>query len=158
MSIHFPLQKTIQDTLGMLLGREVVVKKVPVDLADMATVAAYADDRDALVAVVAADLGFACGAGASLCLMPGGAAEDSVASGAVQEELKEPVHEVLNIMAQLFNSAKTAHVRLVKVFHREDGPPAPAVVHLLREGGKSLCLDVSIKGYPGGRLLLRTAG
>lgn len=158
MSIHFPKQKIVQDTLGKLLGRDVELKRVPPDLGGAFVVAAYANDRNALVAVVATDLSFACGSGAALCLMPAGPAREAIDAGAMDEDLKEPVHEVLNIMAQLFNSAKTAHVRLVRVFHKADGRPPPAVLNMLLEGKKTLSLEATIKGYPGGRILLRTAG
>lgn len=156
MSDELPNPKEVRDLLNGLLGQ-------PVDLEmcnawgpaaqDAATIAEFVSDTGALEAIAVLDLPLAVFTGAALGLLPAGGALDMVEERQPSAMVVDNVHEVLNILATLFNVADHPHVRLSAV-HGPGGPFPPAVDHVANRPNSRLDFVVSIKGYGAGRLAL----
>ena len=92
-------------------------------------------------------------AGAALCMVPANVAEESVKRDEMPDHLVENFREIVNILARLLNSSRTAHLRLADV-HPLPGE-LPAGVSSLRDRPEfRRDFAVHIDGYGQGRLSL----
>ncbi len=114
MRCPLPARASFRDLLRDLLGREVQVRPgLPQDLdAELpAYLAAYRFDEGDVAALAVTDLRLSAAAAASIAAMP---PEETWAqvkeAGALDEELTEFLHEVVNVSAKLLNSPSTPHV------------------------------------------------
>ncbi|WP_052668798.1 hypothetical protein [Nitriliruptor alkaliphilus] len=111
-----PARASYRDLLRDLLGRAVEVRPgPPQELSGEAPsyLAAYRYDEGEVAALAVADLDLATAAGAAIAMMPPQETRAAVAeAGALDEELLEFFHEVVNVAAKLLNSPTTAHVVL----------------------------------------------
>lgn len=149
-----PNAMEVRELLTDLLGRDVEVAPAPVFAGDSAvgsTFAVYVDDHDTPRVLAVLDLALSAYAGASVGLLPGGAAADAIAEGDLTPMLRENLGEVLNVMAALLNEAGRPHVRLTDV-HHVDAWPHPQVVADAATVGRRLDLSVTIPLYGTGRL------
>ena len=140
--------------LGDMLGRDITV--APRDaytptLTDRHSVAVYVDDQNQMAAVAALDLPLSVWIGAAIGLVPPGGAEDQVDEGELTAAVRDNLHEVLNILAALFNKPGTPHLRIYSM--HAPGEPVPSDVALLVKSiGNRLDLDVTVGGYGSGKL------
>jgi hypothetical protein len=79
--------------------------------------------------------------------------EEAMRKGELPENLVENVQEIANIMAQLFNSPKTPHLRLNTV-HQMPGELPPAVTRLWDAPEFRRDFAIAIEGYGNGRMAL----
>lgn len=111
-----PARASYRDLLRDLLGRAVEVRPGPAqELSDEAPayLAAYRFDEGEVAALAVADLALATAASAAIGMMPPVETRAAVTeAGALDEELLEFFHEVVNVAAKLLNSPTTAHVVL----------------------------------------------
>ncbi len=111
-----PARASYRDLLRDLLGRTVEVR--PGAAQELTSdnpsyLAAYRYDAGEVAALAVADLAFATAAAAAIGMMPPVETRDTVAeAGALDEELLEFFHEVVNVAAKLLNSPTTPHVKL----------------------------------------------
>jgi hypothetical protein len=155
-STELPQPKHVRDMLLDLLGRDVEValgdawSPLP---RDMAAAAEFVDDRYGLRAVALLDLPLAVYAGAAIGLVPAGGAQDMVDERMPTSMVEENLFEVLNVMASLFNTDTSAHVKIAAM--QPPGADLPAdIAQLVRRLTGRLDLNVSIDGYGEGRLAL----
>jgi len=158
-SFPVPIQEDIRDLLVDLLGRGAAVDKVGrLDLEEdeAAVVAEYVTDEGDVGALCIVDGPFATRTGAALSMVPAAVAEESVRRNEVPDHLLENFREIVNILARLLNSPRTAHLRLSGV-HVLPGD-LPAGVTLLRDAPEfRRDFAVQIEGYGAGRLSLLVA-
>lgn len=152
---RLPIQETIRDLVGDLLGRATIATKQPEALegTEVAVVAEYVNQAGAPATLAVCDAGFANGVGGALTLVPIPVVEESTAAGEVPDNLLENVQEVLNIMAKLFNSAAAPHVRLKGLHRGVDELPGP-VAELLAGARARKDFAVEVDGYGRGRVAL----
>lgn len=152
---RLPIQETVRDLVGDLLGRPAMVLKQAEPLADaaVAVVATYVNEADKVATVALCNLGFANGVGAALSLVPIPIAREATAAGEVPDNLLENVQEVLNVMARLFNTATAPHVRLQGV-HRGTGDLPASAAALLASPRSRKDFAVDVEGYGPGRVAL----
>jgi hypothetical protein len=151
-----PAPARVRELLGDLLGRQVDVRPgEPLTPADdrTTTVAVFVDDSLTLRLVGMADLAFSAYAGASIGLVPVGAAERAIEEGALPATLEENLREVFRTCASLLNAEGLPHVRLLSVHHPGSVPP-PQVHATACTLGRRLDLEVDIAGYGTGRFSL----
>jgi len=156
MTVTLPGLMPVKNMIEDLLGRSVeVTPGDPLKADDLKTslVALYTDDRKQLVSVFALDLPMAAYCGAALGLMPAGAAEDAVDEKSLSPALLENVSELCNIFAGLLNKEGSPHVKLYSVIPPGADIPNDAHAYVLALG-RRLDVNVSIKGYGGGRLAI----
>jgi hypothetical protein len=137
-----------------LVGREVVVDKVPppaLDLTVPATVAAYERAGGILGAVVVCDLALTARFGAALAMVPPGVANEAVGLGALPDDLVEHHREVVNVAARLFNRPNLPHVRLRDV-ELTPGTLSHDVKALLNGARERLAMEVEVEGYGAGTM------
>ena len=154
MPIHLPQPKQLRDLLTDLLDREVTLSPsgpygpgpdTP------ASVAVYVDDGLRISAAIVCDLPFSAYAGAALGLVPPGGAQAAVEEGALDDNLRDNLYEVLNIAASVFNVAGADHLRLHEL-HPAGPPLLPQVrMHALTLGRRE-DLAVEVAGYGSGLL------
>ena len=115
-----PHLKAVRDLLSDLTGRDIEVKSgadpVGVGGALGSMVGLYVDDLLRSAAVICFDLPLAAYSGAALGLVPVAGAEAAIEDGDLPKNLFENCHEVLDIMASLFNLPDAPHLRLYATY------------------------------------------
>lgn len=150
-----PIPEDVRDFLGDLLGKPVSVSKKPVtDLSEIDleeekwVTGLYVNDKNALIGACIADLRLAANAGAALAMISEQVAKESIAAGALGENLRDNFYEVVNIVSALLNGPSVPHLRLTEMV---DGIP-DEVVELSKRAAGNKRYDVTIVGYEGGTL------
>jgi hypothetical protein len=139
-----------------MLGRDITV--APAEpwaptLHDLGAVAVYVDDGCRLRALICCNLELSVALGASIALIPAKMAANSVDDQRLTQDMAENLHEVLNILASLFNPPNAPHVRL-HALHLPGEPPPADLSARLRAWGARVDLQIEVDGYGGGRLSL----
>ncbi len=151
-----PPNMIVRDMLSDTLGRDVKIgpsEPWSPSVRDLGAVAVYVDDGMRLRALISCNLELAVVLGASIALIPARAAAECVAERQLTDDMVENLHEVLNILAALFNRPDSPHVKLYAL--HVPGKPVPADLSgQLRAFGKRLDLKIEVAGYGGGRLSL----
>lgn len=155
-NLKLPNPNDVEETLGMLVGKSVTAKRIvtPGKLPGVGTVSIYTFDDDEVGAAVFCELGLTNSLGASMMMIPAGAAEDATDEGEIPKNLLENFHEVANVITSLLNDRRS-HAKRVKldrvvVLPEElDGETSS----LIASPGRIASYDVFIPGgYPGGEL------
>lgn len=155
-SFPVPIQEDIRDLLVDLLGRGAAVDKTgPLRLEEdeSGIVAEYITDEGAVGAICIVDGPLVSRAGAALSMVPASVAEESVSRNQIEEHLLENTREIVNILARLLNSSRTAHLRLSAVHVLPGQLPEP-VTGLQNAPEFRRDFAVHIDGYGPGRLSL----
>jgi hypothetical protein len=159
-AVPVPHPKQVRDLFLSLTGKDVEVGPAhPVLVGrEPAAVAVYVTDRLATGAVVACDLDLAAYAGGALGLVPVPQLEQARDDGRLSADLADNVHEVLNVLASVFNDSPEApHLRLHAVHGVGEKLPTD-VASMLGFVVRRLDLQVTITGYGGGRLSVVSIG
>jgi len=163
-----PIPEAIRELLVDLLGRKATVSRIekpgPADeeegeeeaapAAPAATfLATYVADDDTVGVICIADLALSAALGAALTMVPPALVDESIKAGHLAESaLLENFQEVVNIMARLFNSNDTPHVRWHTVLQLPDEEVPPGVESLLKRPSARRDLSVTCDGYGSGTL------
>jgi hypothetical protein len=150
---HLPAPMAIRELLADLLGREVSLTPAAPFApgpANPATIAVYVDDSLVVRALVVVDLSLSAHTGAAIGLVPVGGAQAAVEDGALPDNLRDNLAEVLNIAASLFNTPGSLHLRLYDV-HPAGGPLPPDLQVKALTLGRREDLAVDIATYGSGR-------
>jgi len=110
----------------------------------------YVDDKNRLRCACVADVPLAATAAAALALIPRATADSAITLGALDENLLENYHEVVNILSKFLNGPTVPHVRLAELV---EGVPDDLGA-LLTGTTRRRDYDVTVVGYPGGHLTL----
>lgn len=159
MSTRFPMpiQEAVRDLIADLVGRAVAVSKIEPPERDVDAYLVFADyvtDDDEVGVVCVADLGLVASAGAALTLVPAAVAEESVRKKTLGEEmLLENFREIVNVMARLFNSGDTPHVRSRSVYEATEELPSD-VLAIVEQPSARRDLGITVEGYGSGALSL----
>jgi hypothetical protein len=113
----------------------------------------YVDDSWQPRALIACNLELSVALGASIALIPARMAAICVEEGRLTDYMAENLHEVLNILATLFNPPGAPHVRLDTAHVPGTLPPAGVSAQLSACGYREN-LKVEVAGYGGGQLSL----
>ena len=148
-----PSLNDVSGLFAMLFGERTVCKTCATRLPDeqTAVVATYRDSTGQVRRVLACDLGFANSAGASLSMIPPGAADEAIKKGEVPDNILANLHEVLNIAVNLFTVSFGGRLELGDVLRTTN---ADASLKALIKSGGSMGLEVSIPRYSSGRVSL----
>jgi hypothetical protein len=155
-TVPLPAPKDVRDMIGGLVGKQVTVSLgAPVTPAPdrPVAVAVYVDPQMAVNALCLMDLGAAAYTGGSLALLPPGGCQDAVEEdGELSGMLLEALHEVVNVLAALFNTPGAPHSKLHKLY----GPGAdlPGDIEGMLAAFNRIDLDVEVQGYGKGSLSL----
>ncbi len=144
-----PEPEDVRELLVALLAREVLVDlgaSAELHEGSAAAVGVYVTDREHVASLVLVDGPLACRAGAALSMLPAAVADESIGEGGVPANLLDNTGEVLNVLARLLNSERTAHVRLraVRPLPADLGHEAAA---LLASPADRRSFTVDIDGY-----------
>ena len=147
-----PDAERVRELLTCLLGRQVTVSrtrnKLPVKTAH--SFAAYRNDEDAIGALWTADVEAGSYLGAALSMVPPGLALEAIRKADLPETLHENLYEVVNVLASLFDTPGSPHMRLDMLVTSKDGLPTEAS-SLLRRPQNRLDLRIEIAGYGSGQ-------
>ncbi|TIC78625.1 hypothetical protein [Nocardioides sp. GY 10127] len=151
---HLPEPKQVKDLFTDLLDRAVELRPGPpfaVSPSYPASIASFVDDRLIVRAVVALDLPLSAHLGSALALVPASGAEAAIEDGALPDSTAEGLSEVFNVMASLFNTEETAHVKLYQAHCSGAQLPHDARARTQILGRREDYL-VDVAGYGSGRL------
>ena len=155
-TVQLPAPKDVRDMLAALVGKQVTVSPgAPVTPAPDCPVATavYVDPQMAVNALCLMDLGAAAYTGGSLALLPPGGCQDAVEEdGELSGLLVEALHEVVNVLAALFNTPGAPHSKLHKLY--APGADLPGDIEGMLAAFNRIDLDVELQGYGKGSLSL----
>jgi hypothetical protein len=147
-----PAAKDVKDLFEGLLGKACEFHEgKTLDASGKNLVATYVDDALVMRALVVVDLPLAVYTGAAIGLLPPGGAQDLVADGELPKNHRENAAEVLNIMASLFNTPGSPHLRLYSTHAPGEALAADVAANLAKKGGR-VDYSVDVKGYGKGAL------
>jgi hypothetical protein len=143
-----PTLDNVQKLMQCLLGNGVQAKQSVTgpDTSKPYVLASYVDESDRIRRVLTCDLGLANSMGAAISMIPAGLAADSTKAGAVPDNIKLNLHEVLNICVNLFTEVSRERLTLKDMKVCAAGEAAPAV-------SQSIKFNVQIPKYSGGIML-----
>jgi hypothetical protein len=121
-------------------------------------VAEYVDQSGMVQRVLVCDLSFANKIGAALTMIPPALAEDATASGKIPNNIRDNLHEVLNICVNLFS--ETVHERLVLYSVKLSSEPEDHATNQLFDGRptKHAAFKIDVPNYGTGQIELIVAG
>jgi len=155
-TVPLPAAKDVRDMLSGLVGKPVGVNPgAPVTPTPdkPVAVAVYVDPQMAINAICVMDLGAAAYTGASLALLPPGGAQDAVEEdGELSGLLVEALHEVVNVLSALFNTAGAPHSKLHKLY--APGDDLPGDIAGMLANFNRIDLAIEVPGYGKGALSL----
>ena len=125
MPTHYPVPRSeaVQEVLHAMVGADVKVsvdKHPEIDDDAPAVLAEFVNDRDHIGALCLVDHKAAISLGSALVGVLPEAAQTAIDGYKLDDEAIENVREVVNVLAQLFNSEFTPHVRF-RDLHRQPG-------------------------------------
>jgi hypothetical protein len=154
--VELPAPKDVRDMLAGLVGKSVTVSPgAPVTPAENrpVAVAVYVDPQMTINALCLMDLGASAYTAGALALLPPGGCQDAVEEdGELSGMLVEAVHEVVNVLAALFNTPGAPHSKLHKLYAPGEDLPGDIVGMLAAFNRIDLVVDV--QGYGKGNLSL----
>jgi hypothetical protein len=151
-----PRPKAVKDLLEGMLEREIELKPAnPPRAGDLSrtAIAIYVDPNFNLAAVAGAELPLAATVGAAMGAVPPGAVQACVAERALSPKIAEKFEDVCESLTALLNKEGQPRIRLYQVFLPGKAAPGDASSRLLALGSR-LDLDVTVPGYPAGKLSL----
>ncbi|HEV7211601.1 MAG TPA: hypothetical protein VGN47_07785 [Blastococcus sp.] len=155
-TVLLPAAKDVRDMLAGLVGKPVAVSPgAPVTPTPdrPVAVAVYVDPQMAVNALCLMDLGAAAYTGGALALLPPGGCQDAVdEDGELTPLLVEALHEVVNVLAALFNTPGAPHSRLHKLY--APGDDLPGDIEGILAGFNRIDLAVEVPTYGKGALSL----
>ncbi len=151
---RMPNAAQLGEFLRDLLGKEVTLTAHAEELGTGATdglVCGVLLEEDGSVGgACIADLSAAAYAGASLAMIPKGAADEAIASGQLTPTLRDNFAEVVNIITGIVNNPIQPHLRMSGV---EDGVSDAVRDLLIRAAGRS-SFDLDVEDYGTGKFAL----
>jgi hypothetical protein len=114
----------------------------------------YVGPDGQLAALLLADVPLAASLGAALVMLPPVVVQECIDRGRIDDNVAENLREVLNVCAGLFNSAATPRVKLADLATVTKLPDQVAAFAKAATG--RLDVDVTVPGYPGGKMTLMT--
>jgi hypothetical protein len=155
-TVQLPAAKDVRDMLAGLLGKPVAVHSgAPVTPAPgkPVSVAVYVDPYMAINGICVMDLGASAYTGAALALLPPRGARDAVEEdGELTSLLAEALHEVVNVLAALFNTPGAPHSKLHQLY--APGEDLPGDVQGMLANVNRVDLGIEVPGYGTGAISL----
>lgn len=144
----------VKDLLSDLLGKDVSAEPTSdLDFTDdtlAAVTGLFVENSGELSGLCIADLAWASHSGAGLAMIPRPVAEESIASGVLEGEIRQNFHEVANILTTLLNGPSVAHLKITEVV---DGVPPEARDFVVKAAGRRTFL-CTLPEYGSGTLAL----
>ena len=155
-TVLLPAAKDVREMLEGLVGRPVTVGTgAPVTPAPdrPVSVAVYVDPHMAINALCVLDLGASAYTGGALALLPPGGCQDAVEEDHELSGIQaEALHEVVNVLAALFNTPGAPHSKLHKLYPA--GDDLPGDIEGMLAGFNRIDVALEVQGYGKGGLSL----
>ncbi len=149
-TIPLPTAKGVRDMLTGLVGKPVgVTPGAPLtpEVDRPVSVAVYVDPNMAVNALCLMDLGAAAYTGGALALLPPGGCQDAVEEdGELTGMQLEALHEVVNVLAALFNTPGAPHSKLHKLYAPDEELPGDLVGMLAAFNRVDLAIEIPTYG------------
>ena len=155
-TVVLPAAKDVKDMLSGLVGKPVAVNPgppvTPTEKSPV-SVAVYVDPGMAINALCVMDLAASAYTAGALALLPPGGCQDAVEEdGELSGMLVEALHEVVNVLSALFNTAGAPHSKLHKLY--APGEDLPGDVAGMLANFNRIDLAIEVPGYGKGGLSL----
>ena len=154
MPTHYPVPRTdaLQEVLHAMVGSDVKVtleKHPEIDDDAPAVLAEFVSDEDNVGALCLVDHKAAISLGSALIGVLPEAAQTAIDGYKLDDEAIENVREVVNVLAQLFNSEFTPHIRF-RDLHRQPGKLPDDTQELRRKPLGARHFRVTVEKYATG--------
>lgn len=149
-----PEPAQVRETLQMMVGRSVTVADAgwaPPEGADPVAIASFIDDADVLRAVAWVDLSGAAALGAAMSMLPTARLQEMLATGELDEEVYENLHETFNIASALLNTETSVHLR-IRELERPDTGICEDVLDLLADPRAAGYYHLEVEEYGSGTM------
>lgn len=127
----------VEGLLSDLLGKDVSAEPTnDIDLNDDTShpvCALFVDESGDLSGLCIADIAWASRAGAGLAMIPPPVADETIASGVLEDEIRQNFYEVANILTALLNGPSVAHLKITELV---DGVPPEARDLIIKASGR----------------------
>jgi hypothetical protein len=154
--VQLPAAQHVKDMLAGLVGKPVTVSPgAPVTPTPESpvSVAVYVDPYMNVNALCVMDLAASAYTGSALALLPPGGAQDAVEEdGELTGMMVEALHEVVNVVSALFNTAGAPHSKLHKLY--APGEDLPGDIAGMLAAFNRIDLAVDVPGYGKGGISL----
>ena len=155
-TVLLPAAKDVREMLEGLVGRTVVVSPgAPVTPAPdrPVAVAVYVAPDMSVNALCLMDLGASAYTAGGLALLPPGGCQDAVEEdGELTSLMVEALHEVVNVLAALFNTPGAPHSKLHRLY--APGEELPGDIAGMLAAFNRIDLAVEVQGYGKGAISL----
>jgi len=151
-----PTPDAIAKMMSDLLGTPTIAKALSaaVPVPTLKVFSTYVDDTNKLTWIGAMDVACAASTGSALAMMPLGPVTDAVKTNTLTPAMVENSREVANVTANLFNTLSGhGHVRL-KDYIVAPQPIPPALQPILAKPVLRVDIELLVRGYPAGKLVL----
>jgi len=154
MPTRYPVPKAevLQDVLSALVGADVRIalqKQPNLDEDAPSVLAEFVDEFDALGALCRVDHTGAISLAGALNGTPPDTIEQAIEGYRLDDQAVENTREIVNVLAQLFNSEHTPHVRFLEI-HRQPGKLPDAAQQLRRAPAGVRHFTVTVPGFSAG--------
>jgi hypothetical protein len=154
MPTRYPVPKAdvLQDVLSALVGAEVRIalqKQPQLDEDAPAVLAEFVDEHDSLGALCRVDHTGAISLAGALNGTPADAVEQAIEGYRLDDQAVENTREIVNVLAQLFNSDHTPRMRF-RDLHRQPGKLPDATQQLRRAPAGVRHFSVTVPGFSAG--------
>ena len=149
-----PTPAQVRETLQMMVGRTVLVTDAgwaPPEGDEPVAIASFIDDSDVLRACAWVDLAGAAALGAAMSMLPTTRLEEMMATGELDEEVYDNLHETFNIASALLNTETSVHVR-IRELERPDTGISEDLLDLLADPRAGGYYQLDVEEYGGGTL------
>jgi hypothetical protein len=142
----------LQDVLSALVGADVriaMLKQPQLDEDAPSVLAEFVDENEALGALCRVDHTGAISLAGALNGLPTDAVEEAIEGYRLDDQAVENTREIVNILAQLFNSDHTPHMRFREI-HRQPGKLPEEAQQLRRAPAGVRHFSVTVAGFSAG--------
>jgi hypothetical protein len=152
--VPLPSNAELEKLLGSLVQRPVKVKEADALPDGPMSVGLYRTDQPVQELAVLIDLALAGSLAASLTMVPPAAVKEALASGRLEDSLRENLAEVENVLCR-FVSASGRRFGLVKCWS-PPSKPDEVILKAAMAADETRMLTVEVPGYFAGRLAFNT--
>jgi hypothetical protein len=154
--VPLPPPAELEKLLSGLLMRPVKIQKAPGEAPEgPCAMALYRSDEPVLEVAVLCDVALAASLAAALSVVPAGVVKECVATGGLDESLRDNFAEVMNVLSRYVSNGSGRRFALSRV----ECPPAavaPELVQAAAGSDERRELSAEISGYSTGRIAFCT--
>lgn len=151
-AFELPSAEKLQTIIGGLVMGGITAESCdPSEISDRTIKAIYETETGQGVALCCCDMPLSNFLGASLSMIPAGQANEYANSGALPENIRDNLTEVLNVAANLFITPESKRLKLKEVLGPGESHDE-ALATMIKSPAAQCCFNVNVNKYGSGRM------